>query len=179
MTKLYKITNSEGWTHDTCLWGKNVTHTATGNGGELCTSGVIHAYRYLELGIAFNPIHACIKEPRYWIARGGVVADDGTKVGCRSLTTLEEVDASPIPIAALRHWAICLTLDYIRVGDCPPWEKWAQRWLDGSDRSRKAAEAAARAAAAAAEAARGTKFDPRAWTDRVQLLLLQAIGEES
>ena len=183
MTVLYKLTDVNGYTRrgrsDETLWTPGCTVAATGEGG-LCSSGVVHAYRYPELGLAMNPMHAAICLPRVWAVKGKVIADDGTKVGCRTVRCLHEleVDHSVLTAAASVRWAIYIAS---RVGASSAWLAWADAWLSGKDRSARAAAAEAAAAEAAAEAAAAAAAadDPAVWAAEAQALLLQAIGEES
>jgi len=153
MTTIYKLTDADGYTRrgqtGETLWREGITITATGEGG-LCTDGVVHGYRYPLLGLAMNPIHAGFVNPRLWECEGEIIADDGTKVGCKSLTCVRELPRpEAIPINALVRWAI-----YLAREGCTnaTWLAWAEGWLSGSDRSAARAREAA-AAARAREAA--------------------------
>jgi len=101
---LYKLTYQDGTTRkgeeNETQWGRSVTHTAKGKKilGEyrrLCTNQVIHAYRSPEIAAFANGLHADFGDPLCWSAKGWVVAEDGLKVGCKTLTTLEAV---PLPV---------------------------------------------------------------------------------
>jgi hypothetical protein len=154
MTTLFKLTDEHGYTRqghpNALLWGPGVTHTATGKRQELCTDGVIHAYTDPLLAMIFNPIHASYHPARLWRAEGEVIASDALKVGVRSLTVLEEIDLPEISTAQRVRFAILCAWE---VCDDPAWRQWAERWLDGTGRSEKAAAWAALAAAAAAREA--------------------------
>ena len=205
MSRLYKLTDRDGYTRrgqpGETLWTPGCVVTATGK-GSLCSAGVVHAYRYPELGLAMNPAHAAITAPRVWAVAGEVIADDGTKVGARSLRCLHEleVDHAAVTPAALVRWAIYLVRR--NISPCAAWDAWSDGWLSGADRSETtagaaaaraveaaAAEAAAWATAAAAwaaaravEAAKTAEAateTPAKWAAEAQALLLQAIGEES
>ncbi len=54
--KCYKITDKNDRTYGGCQWGKNVTHTADGQ-GDLCSEHWIHFYTDRFLAVIFNPIH--------------------------------------------------------------------------------------------------------------------------
>ena len=181
-TKLYKLTDADGYTRrgygneTKCEEGHVVT--ATCGRQDLCTDGFVHAYRHPELGLALNPIHADISKPRLWLCEGIVRADDGLKVGCRRLHCLEELEVTAIPVEALIRWSIYLVMLVQQEGAIPIWDRWARGWLDGSDRSARAAWAARAAWEARAAWAASVGFDPKAWADLAQCLLLQAIREE-
>jgi hypothetical protein len=148
MAKLYKLTTQDGWTRkkyfNALQWGDNVTHTAKGSGG-LCTDGVIHAYLTPELAVLLNPVHAGIAEPLLWECEGEVVASDGQlKVGCKSLTTIRQV---PLPEITLNQKAAFGILCVLNVYREPNFVAWAEDWLSGINRSKRAATKAAMAAA--------------------------------
>lgn len=149
MTTLYKLTDRDGFTRagysNACLWGENVTHSGTGK-GDLCGPGWVHAYTSPLLAVLLNPIHANIPYPRLWRAEGEIVMNDrGLKVGCRTLTTIEEM---PLPVLTTEQRVRFAILCAMQVCDSPKWRLWAERWLSGQSRSTMAARAAARVAAA-------------------------------
>jgi hypothetical protein len=152
--KLYKLTDQDGYTRrgecNETLWGDGVSHTATGSGTKLCSAEVIHAYRSPEEAVFYNPIHADISAPIGWESRGVVVADDGTKVGVKTMTALRRIELPTITTETrIRIGIRCAMLVYRN----PDWTKWAERWLSGEDRSLSAAAYAAAADAASAFAA--------------------------
>lgn len=152
---LYKLTDADGWTRrgekNACQWGPDVTHSGTGE-GELCGRGYIHAYEHPLIAVLMDPIHArYLPGGRMWEAEGEVALRVGhLKCGCVSLTTVREIDVPEITTEQRVRFAILCAK---RVCDDPKWNRWADGWLSGEDRSATAAEAAARLAAAA-EAAR-------------------------
>lgn len=145
---LYKLTDGDHMTRGDTLWGEGVTHEVGGDGTQLCSSNVIHAYR--------TPLQASYMRRAHragnvlWEARGEPVADDGTKVGCKRLTTVRRVELPEISAAHRREIAIRVVC---QVYDDIDWRLWASRWLLDIDRSTSAAWAAAWAAAEAAAAA--------------------------
>ena len=94
---LYKITDKYSKTRD-CQWGENVTHKAKSRGRSLCTSEVIHAYKDPYLAVFHNPIGGDYdtKTMLMWEAKGRIVANDGMKVGCKSLTTVRRIKVPKI-----------------------------------------------------------------------------------
>ena len=98
--KLFKLTDENGKTRGDTQWGDGVTHVATETGNQLCSRDVIHAYTDPLLAMMMNPIHANVQNPLLWEAEGEVVADDGTKVGCKALTTVCRI---PVPGVTLEQ----------------------------------------------------------------------------
>ena len=152
MTSLFKLTRSDFTTMNNTLWGSNITHTAPG--GELCTRNVLHAYRSAGEAVFFDPIHGNFGEDGVlWACDGDVCVDDGTKVGCTRLRTLEIIKKPEITIEQRVTIAIrCALMVYQEA----TFTQWATSWLSGKDRSRESAWAAADAAEAAVAAAART-----------------------
>ncbi|MBW2621304.1 MAG: hypothetical protein JRD68_00230 [Deltaproteobacteria bacterium] len=92
--KLYKLTDEKHQTHNKCQWGESITHSVDKGlrNIELCSFGVIHAYKNQNLALLLNPIHANIDNPELWEASGEVEVEDWGKVGCHELTTIEKLD---------------------------------------------------------------------------------------
>jgi len=153
--KVYKLTDRDGYTRrgkkGESKWGEGVTYEAVGGGAELCTKDVIHYCDDLALALFMNPVHADLKDPLVWEAEiRESCASDGLKGGAKRLTTLRIVEA-PTPTTEQRvGFGILCSLELPQSGS---YVKWANCWLDGSNRSRGVAAAAARAAARAARAA--------------------------
>jgi hypothetical protein len=141
--KCYKLTDADGYTrrgyYNETLWGEGITHTAMGNRG-LCSSGVIHAYESPELALFLNPIHANIKKPLLWECEGEIlVEDDGTKQGYRTLTTIKRIEyTKPSRNQSIRFGILCAK----QVFSDSTWNEWADKWLDGTDRTANAAHVA-------------------------------------
>ena len=149
--RLYKLTDEYGQTYNNTQWGENVTHTASGE-GELCGPGWIHAYTHPLLAVLLNSIHADFRSPILWEAEGEVgKTDHGLKVGTTSLTTIKQIPLPKITTEQRVRFAILCA----RAAGCvhPGWREWADNWMSGRDRSKKAAAWAAAAALAAEEAA--------------------------
>jgi len=141
--RLFKLTDENGQTYGGCQWGVGVTHTASGD-GPLCSDAWIHAYTDPLLAALLNPIHAGFRSPRLWEAEGVVGADDcGLKVGCAKLTTLREIQVPEMSTAQRVAFAIhCAKGVYSDAA----WNRWADRWLSGEDRTAESAVHAADAA---------------------------------
>ncbi len=143
--KLYKITDKDGRTQNNTQWGENITHTVTKRGHTLCSDQVIHAYKDPYLAVFHNPIGGDYDEKTMllWEAKGRVVANDGLKVGCKTLTTIKQIDKPTLTIDQKVEIAIKCA---VQVYKEPSFIKWANEWLDGTDRSKAASYAASRAA---------------------------------
>ena len=98
-----------------------MTHTAEGRphwqGRTMCTDEVIHAYRSPEIAAFANEIHAEIRSPLCWSARGRVLVEDGLKVGCKTLTTLETV---PLPVLTREYKTKIALITAIEENLAPP-----------------------------------------------------------
>jgi hypothetical protein len=145
MQKLYKLTDSAGYTRNSTLWGEGVTHKVKVSVAtpKLCTSEVLHAYTSPLLAVLLNPIHAAIVQPQLWEAEGEVVISDWDKVGCKTLTTIARMPLPEVNTIQKTAFAILCAKQVCKELQ---WTKWANAWLSGKDRSSKAAKAAAYAA---------------------------------
>src|SRR3990167_10467990 len=149
--KYYKLTDENGRTYNDTQWGEGVTHTTTVTGKHLCTDQVIHVYKSALLAAFLNPIHANFTRPRLWECEcSRPLANDGTKLGVKSCTTLREI---PLPVVTTEQRVRFAILCALKVYHAKEYVLWADGWLTGKDRARKAADAAADAAYAAAYAA--------------------------
>ena len=149
MKKLYKLTDENGKTRGETQWGEGVTHEALPGDPVLCTKTVLHAYTDPVLAVFMNPAHGNFESPKLWEAEGAIVADDGTKVGCKKLTTLRSIPLPEVTDTQRIAFGIYAALEVYKDKG---FKKWAKGWLSGKDRTIEAARAA-RAAAWAAEAA--------------------------
>jgi len=139
--RLYKLTNILGQTHGNTQWGESVSHTAIGRLGQpLCSDGWIHAYESPEIAVLMNPNHGNFHNPRLWEAEGEIGLRDGPlKCGCRTLTTIREIPLPAFTKKQLIRFAIHCAA---QVCSDTFWRLWAAKWLNGTDRSSKAASAA-------------------------------------
>jgi len=153
VTTLYKLTDKNGRTKGETQWGEGVTHSGTGEDG-LCGEGFIHAYEDPLIAVLLNPIHADFKTPRLWEAEGEIALREGQlKCGCVSLTTVREIPLPEVTTEQRVRFAILCAKAVSRDAE---WNKWADKWLRGEDRSKAGAARAARAADAAAAARAAT-----------------------
>lgn len=137
--KLYKLTDENWESYGRTQWGHGVEHTAPGN-GRLCTAAYLHAYRDPILAALVYPAHISYV-PIMWEADGDVEKDDGLKVGCTRLRTIDII-VMPEPTMEQRIAFGILCAKQV-MGHNIPWTGWANRWLSGEDRSTGAAYAVA------------------------------------
>jgi hypothetical protein len=158
--RLLKLTDADGYTRrgdsGETLWLPCGTRPPRLDGAKLCEAGVYHAYSSPEQAAMMDCIHADLLSSggRAWWAEGEVVVADGSKVGCHELVLVEPAELPVLTTAQRVRVAIYCAQELGSHGDA--WDRWAERWLSGEDRSAsaaRAAEAAALAAEAAAEAA--------------------------
>ncbi len=150
--RAYKLTDKQMRTHGGYQWALNEKRTASGE-GELCGPGWLHLYTHPLLAVLLNPIHACLapKTMRLFEATAGgrFKHDHGLKFGATEVTLLREI---PVPEVTtnqkIRFGILCVK----QVCTEEKWNRWADAWLDGSDRSKESAEAAEAASASAAAA---------------------------
>lgn len=131
MTTLWKLTGpAPDWATGDTHWGDGDTHTAW-----------IYAYTDPLLAVLLDPIHADIgPDAVLWEAEGEVGRTDrGLRVGCTTLTTIRQV---PLPVVTTAQRVTFGILCAREVCDDPAWRAWADAWLDGTDRSERAAWAA-------------------------------------
>jgi hypothetical protein len=163
--KYYKLTTQDNTTTNHTIWGRGVTHKATGQGTALCSCDVIHVYKHPLLAILFNPIHAGIPNPKLWVCKTSKpINTDGLKIGVKCCTTMyEEV----LPIITTEQRVKFAILVAKKVCKSKNWNVWADKWLSGKDRTSNAAynaayaayDAHAASAASAAHAAYDAAYD--------------------
>jgi hypothetical protein len=150
--------------------------------GELCTAGVLHAYKTAEDAVFFDPIHGeffYAPGARLWrCVYDGAEVFDGTKLGVGNLTLIEEV---PIPTLTLEQRVECGIRAALSVCTETAFVAWAEKWLSGEDRSADAAEAAAeaqaRSAAYAARAAQARSVYAPAWAAEAAVYAARAVAQ--
>ena len=162
--KVYKLTDRDGYTRrgmdGETKWGEGVTHEAVGEGTELCTSGVIHYYDDPALALFTNPAHANLMDPLVWEAEiTESAATDGLKGGAKRLTTLHILNVPKPTTEQCVGFGILCSLELLQSGS---YKKWANHWLDGTDRSVESAAVAEAAAAAARAATRAAEAEAAA-----------------
>jgi len=174
----YKLTDQDGCTRkgqtNECLWGENVTHAATGDGTALCSSDLIHVYEHPLIAAFMNPVHADFKNPLLWECEiSGESSKEGQlKSGFKVVTTIRRID---LPVISLEQRIRISIYCALRQYSDPAFVKWANGWLDGTDRSAARAAWAAQAAWAAAEAAWAAQA--AAWAAQAAARAAQAAAE--
>jgi hypothetical protein len=161
----YKLTSQDNMTRNNTLWGEGVTHETNGS-GELCSKGWLHFYHTPELAVLLNPTHANIKDPKLWecSAEGKMKDDDGLKCGCTRLTTIREIPLPEITLERRIRFGI-LCARKVLGGKSEVWDRWAEDWLSGENRSVESARAASACVAdanAAAACVAGAEYAARA-----------------
>ena len=169
---VYKLTDKDGMTGThfgdatPLQWGDDVTHSAAGDDFRLCADGVIHAYRDPILAVLMDPIHGGYgADSRLWECRidgQRKILDDGLKLGARTLTTIREIEKPELTPEQRIYFAILCARLVLPRGRIPKWDRWADRWIDGTNRTRAAVAAADAAAWAAVNAARAAARDATA-----------------
>ena len=162
MSTLYKWTDAGGYTRgvhaNALLWGEGVRHEVAW-GGTLCEAGCLHAYRTPLLAVLLDRAHGRYTREHgaiLWECGGEVLAEDGAKVGCKTLTTVRRVEPPVVTTAQrVRFAVLCAQADGRSTAG---WQRWAERWLSGEDRTRATAANAANAYAADAAVASVAAF---------------------
>jgi hypothetical protein len=135
--KCYKLTDQNHKTRDNTQWGHGVTHTVLGNNTSLCSSSWLHFYTNPLIAVLVNPIHADIRNPVLWEAESsGEELHEKLKSGSKTLTTTRIIE---LPIITTTQKVAFSILCTKQLTNSSVWVKWADGWLSGLDRSRKAA----------------------------------------
>ena len=154
MAYAYKLLSQEMTSRNNTKWeiGKAIEISKEFSGNELCSNQLLHCYASPEIAVFMNPVHANISEPRLFrIHCSKILADDGTKQGCKKQTLLKEL---PLPEISVEQRIKIAILCATEVYKEPNFLVWAENWNTGKDRTATSAYAAAdKAANAAANAA--------------------------
>ena len=152
MTTCYKLTNNVHKTQNNTSWGKNITHKLPEKKKyTICSGDVLHAYPSPELAALMDVIYSgYLPHGILWECIGEEVVADGTKIGCRVLTTLAQI---PIPSYTTNQRIAFGILCAQYVYKDPDWNAWAKKWLSGEDRSKESAYSTSHITSAAALAA--------------------------
>jgi hypothetical protein len=147
MTKAYKLTDANMQTYDNTQWVLREFKETSGQ-GNLCSEGWLHYYSDAKLAAFLNPIHANFAAPRLFeieVAES-IKSDRGLKYGCTRMRLVQELQfIKPTQEQCVKFGILCA----LEVCKEASFVKWANGWLDGTDRSIESARAAATAAAAA------------------------------
>jgi hypothetical protein len=149
--KYYKLLSQDLTSFKNTKWQIGVPITVNKAGNEMCSKRVLHCYNHPMLAVIFNPIHANITNPKLFeIEVDEICNTDGLKFASKSQTLLREISIPEITTEQKIEFAIKVSK---LVYKNEKWNLWADKWLDGSDRTAYAAYAAYYAADAAAHAA--------------------------
>jgi hypothetical protein len=168
-----KLTNQNLQTYDGFQWelGKWYRIPDENRGGELCSKSWFHCYNHPLVAILLNPAHADIKNPKLFRVRvkGAKKSDNGLKYGFTMMKLVEEIPIPDIGPTQRTAFGILCAKQVYKNKD---WNRWADNWLNGKDRTAdaaNAADAAARAAYADAVAAAYAAYAARtaAYADAV------------
>ena len=130
----YKLTdqdlNTYHWTH----WYLNEWKETSGLEDKLCTSSWLHCYTSPLLAILLNPIHADIINPKLFKCEveGKCLTDKGLKEGWTRMRIIEEMEVPQLSNINKIAFGILCALEVCKE---EKFVKWANNWLDGSDRT--------------------------------------------
>ena len=137
----YKLTDSGMRTCYEFQWELGKWYETTGK-GKLCSPGWLHFYSDPLVGLFMNPIYANIPNPRLFRAEveGKFLDDNGLNCGYTKARLVEELPVPQIsPVQRVRFAILCAK----KVYKGKEWNKWANNWLSGKDRTEKSAASAA------------------------------------
>ena len=105
---------------------------------EFVFSGWLHFYNNPLVGLFLNPVHANIKNPRLFRAEveGNFIDDNGLKCGYSRAKLVEELPVPQISLVQRVRFAILCAKKVYKEKE---WNKWANNWLSGKDRTEKSA----------------------------------------
>ena len=149
--KAYKLTDRNMKTHNNTQWVLNEAKETSGK-GYLCSPGWFHFYSHPLLAVLLNSLHANFNNPRLFEinAEGKIKKGNGLKFGCTKMTLVKELELPKVTLEQRVKFGILCALE---VCNDDNFVKWAQNWLDGTDRSYDSANTAYYAAYYAANAA--------------------------
>ena len=135
MKTAYKLTDSKMKTHRGFQWELGKWYETTGE-GKLCSPSWLHFYSDPLVGMFMNPDHANIKNPRLFCAEveGKFLNNHGLKCGYSRARLIEELPVPQISFVQRVRFAILCAK---KVYKGKEWNKWANNWLSGKDRTEK------------------------------------------
>lgn len=138
--RCFKLTNQNMQTYRGFQYTLHEWTPKLSGAGLLCGPSWYHAYDHSVLAALFNPIHADIRNPRLFEAsydgRMITLDDHGMKRGVVRLRLDKEIPLFQLTQEQRVRFAIYCAR---RVYASDVWTRWAQAWLDGSDRTAAAA----------------------------------------
>jgi hypothetical protein len=156
MGKIYKLTDNKLRTHGGMQWTLGEWREDD-QLGPMCGPGGFHGYSSPRLAVLLNPIHANYQPAKLFEAeyrgRGKAnFASDGLKLKLkvRAMRITRQIELPEFSLTQRIYFGILCALEI--PGQPIEFTQWANRWIEGKDRSAEAAAWAAWAAWAAAEA---------------------------
>ena len=146
--RVYKLTDESMRTHNGFQWEIWKWYETSGE-GKLCGPGWLHGYEHPLLAVLHNPIHVNFYKPRLfetWTGNGKIKKDGQMKLGSTKMKLVKEIPFPKITTTQRIAYGILCALE---VYDEPEFQKWAENWLNGEDRTARAAVGATMAARAA------------------------------
>ena len=170
--QVYKLTDENWESYGKTKWGPGVTHTAKGEGGKLCTNGLLHYYHDPLVALMVAPAHVDFNKPVLWLAEADTeLVSDGLKAGAKQLTTVSILPIPQITTHERVRFALYIAL---HTYEDKNYKEWASRWLTGEDRSESAAWAARRAARSAESTAWSAESAARSARSAEELIIQAA-----
>ena len=151
MMTVYKLTSNERTTHGGFQWPYRKWVDEAG-GGEECGEGWLHAYRSPLQAAFFAPLATrdVLSYRNLWEAHAdGTIKEWPDKIGATKMRLWRQAELPTITTEQRVRAAIAHAL---LVYDGPTYRKWADAWLDRSDRSAESAWSAAWSARSARSA---------------------------
>jgi len=143
MMKLrYKLTDQNMQTRNGFQWKLGEWCEATGDIEQgLCSDAWLHCYSDPLLGLFLNPIYGGIVTPRIFEAEvsGTGISSYGLKEGYRKMKLVKELGTVTLTLTQRVAFGILCGKAVCRD---KKWNKWADNWLSGKDRSTYAANTA-------------------------------------
>lgn len=152
---VYKLTDADMRTRGDTQWVIGEERTAPG-GGSLCSDRWLHAYADPLIAELMDSVHGNFGTgKRLFRCEAVVGAREPLKLGCTSLTLIEELSVPEITPRQRVAWAILCVRAIPGREPFPKWEAWADAYLarDAGSAAVAVERAAERAAAKAAKAA--------------------------
>lgn len=143
-TYRYKLTDKNGFTYNETEWEPGKSYETSGK-GRLCSENWLHCYTDPLLAVMLNPIHARFTNPKMCLVAvsGECKNDYGLKEGWSKMTFVKWIKVPKVTKTQKIAFGILCAKEVYKE---PEWNKWADKWLSGEDRSKKSAAVACAAA---------------------------------
>jgi hypothetical protein len=139
-SKFYKLTNPDKTTFGGFKWKVGKWYKTSGE-GDLCWEGWLHFYHSPDLAVLLNPIHADFKDPVLWEAecRGKSLDDRGLKIGWTEARIVKKIKLPKWTTTQKVAFGILCAKEVFFDN---VWNRWADDWISGKDRSSASAASA-------------------------------------